>query len=137
MVCRSNKLTGVAAESRSEHHIPLSTSSLGSRKSAGTGARWSARLITQQSVKCPSARFIQLEAKSDFFAAEVRSYIITAYSEMINYSVALSHHSVNRQTVCFGFFSLNFVGCLRVSQRRRMLGAGRTTETFSGELDPS
>lgn len=81
-VCVDVKLTGAAAESRSEHHIPLSTSSLGSWKSAVEGARRSDRLITRWSVKSPSARFaLQLQVKSDFYEAEVSSYIITAWSD--------------------------------------------------------
>ncbi len=47
LVCINEKLTGAAVKSRSEHHIPLSTSSLGSWKSAVKGARRSNRLIIQ------------------------------------------------------------------------------------------
>lgn len=102
---QKNKLTAVAAKSRSEHRIPLSTSSFGSWKSAVKGARQSDRLITQQLVISPSVRFvISLQAKSDFFEAEVRPYIITASPEMINKTVALFHHSANRQGVCFEIF---------------------------------
>lgn len=120
--CVDVKLTGAAAESRNEHHIPLSTSSLGSWKSGVEGARRSDRLITRWSVKSPSARFaLQLQAKSDFYEAEVSSHIITAWSDDDELNCGVAPPWCQQAGRVFGvFFPLNFLGWLgdRSTQER-------------------
>ena len=115
------KLTGAAAESRSEHHIPLSTSSLGSWKSAVEGARRSDRLIIRWSVKSPSARFaLQLQAKSDFYEAEVSSYIITAWSDDDELNCGVAPPWCQQAGRVFGvFFPWTFLAGLVIAPRRR------------------